>query len=67
LGGEHADAAGMIFMDQFPELDHFTPVILGESNDTNVWNMFFRERSPIILLHSSPRKGRRGYDMFGGL
>jgi hypothetical protein len=42
LGGEHADAAETMFMDQFPEVDHFAPVILGERNDTNAYNRFFR-------------------------
>jgi hypothetical protein len=49
LGGEHADAAEMIFMDELPEVGDFLPVILGERNDTNSWNMFFRE----ITLYSS--------------
>jgi hypothetical protein len=42
LGGEHAHAAEMSFMDQLPEVDQFTPVIPGERNDTNAWNVFFR-------------------------
>jgi hypothetical protein len=35
LGGEYADVAEMIFIDQLLEVDHFTPVILGERNDIN--------------------------------
>jgi hypothetical protein len=41
LGGEHAEAAEMIFVDLLLEVDHFTPVILGERNDPNAWNMIF--------------------------
>jgi hypothetical protein len=67
LGGEHADAAEMIVMDQLPEVKHFTPVILGERNNTNAWNMFFRSRSPFIPLDSSLRKDKRKCDMLAGL
>jgi hypothetical protein len=42
LGGKHAGTAEMLLMDQLPEVDRFTPVILGGRNDTNVWNRFFR-------------------------
>jgi hypothetical protein len=42
LGGEHADAGEMTFMDQLPEVNDFPPVILGERNDINAWNRFFR-------------------------
>jgi hypothetical protein len=42
LGGEHDEAAEMIFIDQRPEIGHSTPVIIGERNETNVWNRFFR-------------------------
>jgi hypothetical protein len=67
LGGEHADAAEMIFMDQLPEVGHFTPVILGERNDTNVWNIFFPSRSPFVPLDSSVRKGSRKCVIVGDL
>jgi hypothetical protein len=42
LGGEHADTAEMIVNLKLPEVDHFTPVIVGEKNDTNASNVFFR-------------------------
>jgi hypothetical protein len=42
LGDKHADAAEKISMDQLPQVDHFTPIILGERNGTNAWNMFLR-------------------------
>jgi hypothetical protein len=67
LGGEHAEAAKMIVMDQFPEVKHFTPVILGERNNTNASNKFFRSRSPFIPLDRSLRKGRRKCDMLPDL
>jgi hypothetical protein len=42
VGGERAGAAEMIFLYQFPEMDHFTPDILGDRNHANAWNRFFR-------------------------
>jgi hypothetical protein len=67
LGGEHADAAEMIVMNQLPEVEHFTPVILGERTDTNSWSKFFRSRSSFIPLDSSLRKSRPKCDMLAGL
>jgi hypothetical protein len=56
LAGEHADAAEMIFMDQLPEVDHFTPVMLGDRSYRNAWNSFSAKDHPLFL--STVRSGK---------
>jgi hypothetical protein len=63
LGDEYADAVEMIFMDQLPEVDHFTPVVLG----SQCMKQVFLLKPPFISVENFIGKGRWKYNKLSGL